>query len=118
MTQKPRRVEAAQKACAAKRWAGGSAQECWEAALDAADAAAWRSMVMAPRDGTLVDIWCRRTASRPLGPAGRVPKCRWNARDGSWGYQYTAGNPDEFWVLDGELVAWRPLPPAPGETGE
>ncbi len=84
-------------------------------ALAAADRAAWQPMMLAPRDGTLVDIWCRRTASRPRGPAGRVPFCRWNVREEQWGYRYTAGSPDEFWVLDGELVAWRPLPPAPGD---
>lgn len=70
----------------------------------------WRDIATAPKDGSLVDLWCvnhlkwnkpgERLVSRKWGPC-----IDWMGieREG-WGL------PDDY-----EPTHWMPLPPAPGE---
>lgn len=89
-------------------------------ALEAADAAAWRPMDSAPRDGTYVDLWVinddgkgRRLADSYFGPIPHT--C------GEYG-QYCDSCPEEgnFWIdgifgheIHGEITHWQPLPKPP-----
>lgn len=93
------------------------------AALKAADAAAWRPMSEAPRDGAYVDLWVinsdgegRRITDAYFGPIPHT--C------GEYG-QYCDSCPEEgdFWVdgifgheINGEITHWQPLPTPPNAT--
>lgn len=100
--------------------------ECMAAsrvALAAADAAAWRPIASAPKDGSYVDLWVinsdgegRRITDAYFGPIPHT--C------GEYG-QFCDSCPEEgnFWVdgifgheINGEITQWQPLPNPPNAT--
>lgn len=84
----------------------------------------WRGMDSAPKDGTVVDLWCAGhpsdidfycPISTPAGGAlrqGRVTNVRWE--DDDWRPVHGLSR---FHSLTVTPTHWRPLPPAP-EGGE
>lgn len=101
----------------------GAARRYALRALAAADAAAWRPMSEAPRDGTYVDLWVinsdgegHRITDAYYGPIPHT--C------GEYG-QYCDGCPEEgsFWIdgifghqVCGDITYWQPLPNSPNAT--
>ncbi|MCP1239882.1 hypothetical protein NKW44_09260 [Acetobacter lovaniensis] len=93
------------------------------AALAAADAAAWRPIASAPKDGSYVDLWVinsdgegQRITDAYFGPIPHT--C------GEYG-QFCDSCPEEgnFWVdgifgheINGEITQWQPLPNPPNAT--
>jgi hypothetical protein len=72
-----------------------------DAAIAAYEAAQWRTIESAPKDGTRVDLWVVID-----GKGQRVCDVMWDSLRGLWD-EYD--NP----FLDEEVKYWRPLPPPP-----
>jgi hypothetical protein len=75
--------------------------EAADAAIAAYEAAQWRTIESAPKDGTRVDLWVVID-----GEGQRVCDVLWDSLRGLW---------DEYEkpFLDEEVKYWRPLPPPP-----
>lgn len=84
------------------------AHEAMGKALAEYEAAHWRPISEAPRDGTMIDVWRGWTEERPLLPVGRVPNVRW--MENGWAYLARS-----WWhSLEDGVTHFRPLPPPPG----
>jgi hypothetical protein len=70
------------------------------------DGRGWRPIETAPKDGTIIDVWC---ACDTLPDGGfRIPEVIWEDR-------YDAFFSNEAGVLADDITHWMPLP-APPET--
>lgn len=70
----------------------------------------WRNIETAPRDGTLVDLWCCSGGDERFG--ARYADCKFE--HGHWRWLYHA----DGWVkVDYVPTHWMPTPPAP-TTGD
>ena len=80
------------------------------AALEAYDAAAWQNIESAPKDGTVVDLWCRAYT----GKSARVPDMWWTDRTG-----WRSGKRDPWAESMAKGAAyWRPMPTPPAKGDE
>jgi hypothetical protein len=87
------------------------------AGMQAQREAAWQPIETAPKDGTLIDLWCRSffwnaDGERQLSVEFRVADARW--MDDGW--VNTDGNPHD--VFDAfhdalQITHWQPLPAPP-----
>jgi hypothetical protein len=70
----------------------------------------WRPIASAPRDGVDVLIWRRSKWDAHLPP---IVAGWFQGHDGGWA---SADQPDQW--IEGEAVAWMPLPPPPSDAGD
>jgi hypothetical protein len=65
----------------------------------------WRPIETAPRDGTLIDIWC---------DGERLPDCCWDPHGfGNTGWQQKYAEVPNFFPINGTPTHWMPRPEAP-----
>lgn len=73
----------------------------------------WRPIETAPKDGSLVDLWCRRSGMQ-TGSYGRVPDCWFSI--GRWWVNDEAHGDSMLRSEVANATHWAPRPPPPQEA--
>ena len=112
-------------------WCYDISHDAWQAVADAViaeyEARRWRSIESAPKDGTVIDLWCvndkySRTDEGARRLSVRFADCAWSEDDKAWQFVVDDGMHMLLTVKTDECsegwtpTHWTPIPAPPQEA--